>query len=262
MKKFLVFCSVFLSMMMNSQIYSNQNEKFDEDILFYIQNLIEKEEVGFIEYMEYSKPFSKWDMRPIEDEKVWFFGELETSSGVPNFFYGIFGNMYGFELSVLKKMTNDFLNFGVSGKQVNINYAKATSENFIKLAKMILESKESIFVQQDSLKRVGNIFYEKDEYWKYKILETSPFPMSNDIEKSKKMKFNKEDNEILEEMEALRIYAVKRSDKGVFLLLDGFTDNSYGYYYSENGELETDNHLFDIMFSEKIENNLYYFVAN
>lgn len=127
---------------------------------------------------------------------------------------------------------------------------------------MILESKESIFVQQDSLKRVGNIFYEKEEYWKYKILETSPFPMSNDIEKSKKMKFNKEDNEILEEMEALRIYAVKRSDKGVFLLLDGFTDNSYGYYYSENGELETDNHLFDIMFSEKIENNLYYFVAN
>jgi hypothetical protein len=47
----------------------------------------------------------------------------------------------------------------------------------------------------------------------------------------------------------------------MFFLLDGFSDNSYGYFFP-SGMLENNNHLFEIMSSRNISDGFYYYIAN
>lgn len=82
------------------------------------------------------------------------------------------------------------------------------------------------------------------------------------VESNLKEKFSKEQIRILELIKELEIYAAYKTTKGIFYLADGLTDNSYGFYFNSKGNMETDNFLFRIRKSEKINENYFYYTAN
>jgi len=86
--------------------------------------------------------------------------------------------------------------------------------------------------------------------------------MSNSKDETSIAAYTEEQTQVLDLLKELSIYAVVKTTNGIFYLIYGFTDNSYGYYYSKSGKMETDNFLFNILASRQINPNFYYYVAN
>lgn len=70
--------------------------------------------------------------------------------------------------------------------------------------------------------------------------------MANTIETNLKASFSKKQVSVLNMLKALHVYAAIKTTKGIFYLADGLTDN----------------HLFEIVATEKINENFYYYIAN
>ena len=94
------------------------------------------------------------------------------------------------------------------------------------------------------MQRIDNLYKEEKKFWYYIIPKNSPFPISIESKIEKKIKFNSEQEKILKLMKEVNIYSLVKTNKGIFFLLDGFTDNSYGYYFSKNTIMEIDNLTF------------------
>lgn len=94
MQRLLILFFVFISTLLFSQEYLNKNENFDLTIFRYLDSLTTVNNVSIEEYSKFSKPFSKWDIRPIKHEKIWSLDSIRTSSEVSNFFWGGFSYHY------------------------------------------------------------------------------------------------------------------------------------------------------------------------
>jgi hypothetical protein len=71
MQRFLTVFFLFTSIITFSQEYLNKNENFDLIFYRYLDSLTAANEISVEEYLKFSKPFSKWDIRPVTHEKVW-----------------------------------------------------------------------------------------------------------------------------------------------------------------------------------------------
>jgi hypothetical protein len=125
-----------------------------------------------------------------------------------------------------------------------------------------MTTKSEIFLYQNNLQRIDNLFKESDKYWRYDLPSDSPFPISSNIKIDIKDKFTEKEIKVINLLKELKIYSAFKTQKGIFYLVDGFTDNSYGFYFNKEGKIERDSFLFQIIKEEKINNNYYYYVAN
>lgn len=223
---------------------------------------IKKDSVPFETFLINSKPFSKWDIRPLKREKVWALDTFHNASEVPNFIFGAFCNQYKISQKKAMNMPNQFLEKGRDRKDFLTNYLTQNLKKFEKLTKLISENKNEIFTSNEKNQRVDNLYKEKELYWRYIISKDSPFPMSNQIENNVKESFSKEQIKILDLLDEVNIYSAAKTKKGIFYLVDGLTDNSYGFYFNSKEEMETDNFLFEILRFEKINKNYFYYIAN
>lgn len=262
MKKILTLLSLIFSTFIFSQEYLNKTEKFDLKLFKYLDSLTVKNKISADDYLKFSKPFSKWDIRPVQYEKIWALDSVRTSSEISNFFWGAFSRQYEFTDKEAGDKANQFLEQGQINESSNILFLKDNISQFKTLASMVRSSKNSIFLNQTSLQRVDHIFKENNIYWSYLIPPASPFPISTQTKIEKKYKFNSLQKQILEKMKEINIYSMVKTEKGIFFLSDGFTDNSYGYYYSGTKIMENNNHLFEIMISKKINEEFFYYIAN
>ncbi len=258
------FLLIILSIFQNSfgQIIPNKTEKFDLQIFEYLNDELDSKTIPLNTFLEYSKPFSKWDIRPINDAKIYAMDSIATSSEIPNFIWGAFSSYYDVKEKDALDKANIFLNNGVSQEEQWSTHLKSNVQDFEKLTKLILKTNNKIFVSQSGLQKVDETYFEDGKFWKYVIPKNSPFPISNKIEDISNFNFSKNQNEILKSMLKLKIYAVYKSKKGLFFLIDGFTDNSYGFYFNEDGSMEKENHLFEIMKYDQINNQYFYYIAN
>ncbi|UUC44566.1 hypothetical protein [Flavobacterium cerinum] len=245
------------------QELSERKTNYDLDIMEYLDKSTDQETITFQTFLTNSKPFSKWDARPVNHQSVWLFNTIHKSSEVPNFIYGIFSvNKYNITKDEALKMPNQFLAEATDKKSVLIEHLKGNVKKFQDVSKLIGESDNTIFLNQSSQQRIDNLYKENDKYWQYKIPSDSPFPMSNTIETNLKASFSKKQVSVLNLLKELNVYAAIKTTKGIFYLADGLTDNSYGFYFTGKGAMETDNHLFEIIGTEKINENFYYYIAN
>ena len=263
MKKysFIIFLMVISNYSFGQEV-PNKTEKFDSQIFEYLSQTIERDSVSLETFLEYSKPFSKWDVRPLKYEKVFAMENVHSASEIPNFFWGGFSDYYKLSIEEAMKKPNVFLNTGSQKQNELADYLKTNSKKFEKLSKLILKSSNKIFLNQKSIQRIDEIFNENNVYWKYVIPNKSPFPISNKTENIKNYKFTSEQKNILESLIELNIYSAIKTESGIFYLVDGFTDNSYGFYFSSKEKMEEDNFLFEIMKYDKINNNYFYYIAN
>ncbi|KPE51890.1 hypothetical protein [Chryseobacterium indologenes] len=262
MKKILTLFFFIFSVSVFSQEYLNKTEEFDLKLFKYLDSLTVENKISVDDYLKFSKPFSKWDMRPIKYEKIWTLDSIRTSSEIPNFFWGGFSQRYKFTEKETSEKPNQFLKQGQIDENPNVFFLNQNINQFKTLASLVSNSKNLIFLNQISLQRVDNIFKENNIYWSYLIPAKSPFPISTQIKIEKSYKFNPLQKQILEKMKEINIYSIIKTEKGIFFLLDGFTDNSYGYYFSSTKTMENDNHLFEIMISKNINNDFFYYIAN
>jgi len=262
MQRFLTVFFLFTSIITFSQEYLNKNENFDLIFYRYLDSLTAANEISVEEYLKFSKPFSKWDIRPVTHEKVWSLDSIRTSSEIPNFFWGGFSQHYKFSNKEAGDKPNHFLKSAQIEGNSNVEFLNKNLNKFKALALAVQKNDNSIFLNQISLKRVDDLYIENNKYWNYKISEKSPFPISTQINIEEKIKFNKEQEKILKLMEEINIYSLVKTKKGIFFLKDGFTDNSCGYYFSSNKIMERDNHLFEIMDFVNINDDFYYYIAN
>jgi hypothetical protein len=244
------------------QEFPEKNKKYDFHIFEFIDKLTDKESISLETFLINTKPFSKWDIRPIKRETVWVIDTIYKSSEVPNFIWGAFANKYKLSQREAMKIPNQFLDKGVNEQTSLINYLNENLKKFDELSNHIMESKKEIFLYQNNLQRIDNLFKENDKYWQYDLPSDSPFSISNNIKIDIKDKFTKKQIKLLNVLKELKIYSAFKTQKGVFYLVDGFTDNSYGFYFNKKGEMEKDNFLFQIMKEKKINGNYYYYVAN
>lgn len=262
MRKFSTTFFLFLSILIFSQEYLNKNENYDITVFRYLDSLTTVNNVAVEEYLKFSKPFSKWDIRPIKHEKVWSLDSIRTSSELPNFFWGAFSQHYKFSEQEAGDKANQFLEAGQSEESLNIEFFNKNINKFKELTVAVIKSGNFIFLNQKSLQRVDNLYKEDDKYWHYIIPEKSPFPISTQANIEQEIKFNKEQEKILKLMEEINIYSVVKTNWGIFFLKNGFADNSYGYYFSSSKKMEQDNHLFEIMSFVNINDEFYYYIAN
>ena len=244
------------------QKFPEKDKKYDFNIFEYIDKLTDKESTSLETFLINCKPFSKWDMRPMKRETVWAIDTIHQSSEVPNFIWGAFANKYRVSQKEAMKMPNEFLDKGINEKGSLINYLNENLKMFDELSNLILESKNEIFLYQNNLQRIDNLFKENDKYWKYDLPTDSPFPISDNVKTDIKDTYTEKQIKLLNLLEDLKIYSAMKTRKGIFYLVDGFTDNSYGFYFNKKGEMEKDNFLFQIMKVEKINDNYHYYVAN
>lgn len=262
LKKLLFFILLISGVIGFAQDFPEKEKKYDQDILSFLMDTTQKDSISLETFLIYSKPFSKWDVRPLGREKVWCLDTVHGVSEVPNFFFGIFCHTYNVSEMASRKIPNDFLQKGIDSKTSLQSYLNENLKKFDQLSKFISRSKNGLFVSYNDIQKVDNLYREKNTYWKYNIPKDSPFPISNVVESNVKEKFSKEQIRILELIKELKIYAAYKTTKGIFYLTDGLTDNSYGFYFNPKGNMETDHFLFRIMKSEKINDNYFYYVAN
>ncbi len=244
------------------QEFPEKEKKYDFHIFEFIYKLTDKESISLETFLINAKPFSKWDMRPTKRETVWAIDTIHKSSEVPNFIWGAFANKYKLSAQEAMKMPNQFLDKGVSEQTSLVNYLNNNLKKFNELSNLIMTTKSEIFLYQNNLQRIDNLFKESNKYWRYDLPSDSPFPISSNIKIDIKDKFTEKEIKVLNLLKELKIYSAFKTQKGIFYLVDGFTDNSYGFYFNKEGKIERDSFLFQIIKEEKINNNYYYYVAN
>ncbi|MBY0487433.1 MAG: hypothetical protein K2P85_09650 [Flavobacteriaceae bacterium] len=244
------------------QHFPEKEKKYDYQIFAFLDSITDKESASLETFLINTKPFSKWDMRPLKKETVWALDTIHKSSEVSNFIWGAFSNKYKLSEKESMRMPNQFLNKGAVEKTSLVKYLNEELKRFNELSNLILESENEIFLYQNNLQRIDNLYKENDSYWKYTLPSDSPFPISNNIKIEMKNKFTEKQTKLLKLLKDLKLYSAVKTKKGIFYLADGFTDNSFGFFYNKKGDIETDNFLFQIMTSEKINANYYYYIAN
>lgn len=262
MQKIVILLFFALSASVFGQDYLNKTEKYDVELFNYLDSLTVEKKVPLEEYLKFSKPFSKWDIRPLLHEKIYALDSVRTSSEISNFFWGGFSQRYELTEKEAADKPNQFLKQGMIDEDRYIQFLKDHFSEFKTLAALVGKSRNLIYVNQSSLQRIDGIFKENNGYWSYVIPQKSPFPISAKIKAEGNYRFSSLQQQILEQMKKVNIYSIVKTDLGMFFLLDGFSDNSYGYYFSPSGMLENNNHLFEIMSSRNISDGFYYYIAN
>ncbi|WP_288458824.1 hypothetical protein [uncultured Chryseobacterium sp.] len=262
MQKIVILLFFALSASVFGQDYLNKTEKYDVELFNYLDSLTVEKKVPLEEYLKFSKPFSKWDIRPLHHERIYALDSVRTSSEISNFFWGGFSQRYELTEKEAADKPNQFLKQGMINEDRHIQFLKDHLPEFKTLAALVGKSRNLIYVNQSSLQRVDGIFKENNGYWSYVIPQKSPFPISAKIKAEGNYRFSSLQQQILEQMKKVNIYSIVKTDLGMFFVLDGFSDNSYGYYFSSSGMLENNNHLFEIMSSRNISDGFYYYIAN
>jgi len=255
----LYFLSAFL-VLNYAQEYPEKGKNYDVQIYDYL--LTKTNEVPLDTFLTYSKPFSKWDIRPLYRGKIWVFDTIYTAGEIPNFIWGAIAAKYNVTLKAGKDFPNRFLKKGIDKRSDNINILKDNLSKFEEITEKIQSGDNLFFINQNSMQRIDEIYREDSRYWKYIIPSDSPFPISDSTITTIDITFSESQNQILDLLKELNIYCAVKTTKGIFYLIDGFTDNSYGFYFSREGKMENDNFLFHILASEKVNPGYFYYVAN
>lgn len=255
----LYFLSAFLVLNF-AQEYPEKGKNYDVQIFEYLDTLTDQFAIDT--FLLYSKPFSKLDIRPLFRDSVWVFDKVYTAGEIPNFIWGAISRKYKISLDDAKDIPNSFLKKGIDKRSDNINILKDNLSKFEEITEKIQSGDNLFFINQNSMQRIDEIYREDSRYWKYIIPSDSPFPISDSTITTIDITFSESQNQILDLLKELNIYCAVKTTKGIFYLIDGFTDNSYGFYFSREGKMENDNFLFHILASEKIVPKYFYYVAN
>ena len=240
---------------------SYASKKFDLQIFQYQRTQVEEKKIDKQTYLKHTKPFSKWDPRPLEMPQVWIMGELHAASTVPNFYWGSFADYYGYSLEEAQAVPNIFLRTAYDQEPTLTTFFKKREKAFANLTDQVVRSGKRIYLRQKGLSRIDDLFLEDDTYWRYVVPQDSPFPMSDSVATGVNDEFDAADLSILKSMVQLNIYAIHQNAEAIFFLVDGVLDNSFGYAFQKTDKPIVADHLFNISRTTTLAPKYVYYVA-
>ena len=235
----------------------------DEIIKFHLEE-VEKNKYTFDEYLELTKPYGIWDIRPRNANGVSIGGEIAKPGEVSHYHYGLFCAHFNIPKKNVDQPLENFLDQVHYKEAIYKESALRYVNQLTSLTMKIVNSNHNIFISHKRFQRVDDIFFENGKYWKYDIPQDSPYAISNKQISLKDVSFNKEDKEILKELEDLRLYGAVHQNGAVFIIVDGLLDYSYGYMLSPLApELIRTGPLFNFQVLDNLENTgIYFYLSN
>lgn len=179
------------------QEFPEKDKKYDVDIFEFLMKSVEKDSVSLETFLINSKPFSKWDIRPLKRENVWALDTFHNASEVPNFIFGAFCNQYQISQKTAMNMPNQFLEKGRDKKDFLENYLNENLKKFEKLTQLISGNKSDIFTSYERIQRIDNLYKEKELYWKYIIPKIPLFLCQIKLKITQKIVFQKNKSRFL-----------------------------------------------------------------
>jgi hypothetical protein len=236
----------------------------DEIITFHFEE-VKKNKYSFEEYLELTKPYGIWDVRPRDGNGVMIGDRIAKPGDVSHYHYGLFCALFDIPEKDLQRPVEDFLKQVSYKESLYKESALRYVNQLTSLTMKIVNSNHNIFISHKNFQRVGDIFLEKGEYWKYDIRRNSPYVISNKKISLKDISFGKGDKEILKELRDLGLYGAVHQDNAVLILVDGLLNYSYGYMFSPlHPALIRPGPLFNFLVLEKVHDNVdvYFYLSN
>lgn len=260
MQKYILIFLAFITLKGYGQ-ESYIGKEYDKFIFLHQLNVVESKKLPLEKYLEFSKPFSKWESRPLNIEQVWIIDGFDLSSTVPNFIWGSFAKYYDLSVNDAQIKPKIFTSFAYKNKEQFKNDFNKYSNLFEELNLLIDQSDIQILLNQDSLQRVNHLFLENGKYWEYVIPKDSPFPMSDSLINVNGKLFSDKEKKILIAMSELNVYSVYKSKNFTVYLLDGLLDNCYGFIHLNQSDIKDFGHLFRMEIFENVKNSFYFFIS-
>lgn len=225
--------------------------------------------ISKVTYLAFTKPYGKWDSRPLAAETVTINGERVPSRGVPNYLWGFIGRgAFALPREEILGYPEYFLQQSYICKPGYITHLRQNTKELLGLVSEIRGSQKSIFVQQAMLKehsydRIDNVFREKGEYWRYIIPPGSPYQMSGETEELTGYNYSAHDTTILTKMKSLKLYCAVKTPAHIVMMSGGMLDNSCGYIYTATRPTpESMGQLYHLQVLEPLGNDFYFYISN
>jgi len=225
------------------------------------------------QYLGFSKPYGKYDLRTRTKDYCFLGTETNDTiwtTDIINLTWGrIAKHVFKMPVDSAIAIPNEFIAEGYYNEdRYRKEFFIPNQETIVKLAILVLQSKNNIYVQQSNYEnlgysRVGDVFSENNIYWKYKIPDGSPFLISDKKEILKDYEYSNADKDILKILLDLKCYCVAKEGRNILFLTGGIIDNCIGFIYSS--EKPTNQNLgllYHIYLIEDLGNNFYYFISN
>jgi len=257
---FFMYCSMMIIGCANKGESQDSRKTYLDDIIRFHLQEVEKNKYTFEDYLEMTKPYGVWDIRPRNVKGVSVDGMIAKPGEVAHFHYGIFCAHFSISKEDMYKPIDDFLERAHYKEVICKESALRYKNQLTSLARKIEDSNHNIFISHSKCQRVDGLYFENGKYWEYDIPQGSPYVISNKLIYLKEATFSKEDKAILEEIKELGMYGAIQQKDAVIIIIDGLLDYSYGYILSPSApEPLLSGPLFNIQVLGNIGNTDIYF---
>jgi len=236
-------------------LYEIMKSHFDE---------AEKHQYTINDYLEITKPYGIWDIRPRGISELDLEGELAKVGDVSWYHFGQFNAYLKMPKETVFQPVNKWME---NIANTNAALKKKGSKNKFELnslAEKVKKSGHNIFISHKKFQRVDDIYYQGEKYWKYDIPKDSYFKISERKIYLSDTSFSDKDKEILGLLKKQEFYGVINQNNTIIIMIDGFLNHSYGYILtSSEWEVMILGPLFNIQDLEKVHNapDIYFYFS-
>ena len=251
--------------------HSIENDRLS-DLMEYFSTQIDRHDYSMFQYLAFSKPYGKWDVRPLslasmpDPEGV----DSIPPADVPNFVWGVIAHHdYELPAKTVQSAGSEFVKEGFVHKQRYCkNFYPSRRAAFIGLRQEAEQSSRSIYVQQtelangDGYERVDNIYRQNGIYWHYVVPHDSPFQLSPEIDTLKGYRFSSRDESILKGLSQAGCYCLVKTRGYLVFMTGGLLDKSIGFIWGRprpgRGSLGP---LFHLALLEDLGDSFFFYVS-
>ena len=253
------------------KVQSIENDRLS-DLIEFFSAAIEEHDYSVLQYLAFSKPYGKWDVRPLRVASIpspdgnGTFDPAEVSRYV----WGVVSHRdYRLPPTTTQNVPVEFLKEGFEHKQ---RYCK----NFypprrLALNALLMEaerSTRSIFVRQNDLaggegyERVNNVYRQNGIYWRYVVPHGSPFEMSTQVDTLRGYRYSTSDESILKGLSQAGCYCMVKVNGYLVFMTGGLLGHSIGFIHGKTrpkpGSLRP---LFGLSLVEDLGDGFYFYVS-
>ncbi len=254
-----------------AKVQSVENDRLS-DMIEFISAAIEEHNYSVVQFLAFSKPYGRWDVRPLRVASIpspdgnGTFDPAEVSRYV----WSVVSHRdFGLPPTTAQNVPVEFLKEGFDHKQ---RYCK----NFypprrLALNALLMEaqtSSRSIFVQQKDLadgegyERINNIYRQNGIYWTYVVPHGSPFEMSTQVDTLRGYRYSTNDESILKGLTHAGCYCLVKVNGYLVFMTGGLLGHSIGFIHGKTrpkpGSLRP---LFSLSLVEDLGDGFFFYVS-
>jgi ankyrin repeat protein len=251
--------------------HSIENDRLS-DLMEYFSTQIDRYDYSMFQYLAFSKPYGKWDVRPLhipsmpDPEGV----DSIASAKVPTFVWGVIAHHeYQLPPETIQSAGSEFVKEGFVHKQRYCkNFYPSRRAALIGLRQAAEQHSGSIYVQQkelangDGYERVDNIYRQNGIYWRYVVPHESPFQLSPVIDTLKSYQYPLREEAILKGLSQAGCYCLVKTRGYMVFMTGGLLNKSIGFICGKprprRGSL---GQLFNLALVENLGDGFYFYVS-